>query len=163
MPQVSTGTNSHSWVSSSMTDGHIRYLRWRCHLPTEATKTRQQQNSSPDKQHPMKIRENDTKHDLAKSFCGEKKKLEMRVKLKQWFGGGIRKKKTPSVFGFQVTLLGMLLRAEWYPFTPLWKCHGFHHETGQQCQRQHRVRISAVRHDFFFQVCLNPLKKLQGF
>lgn len=93
MPQVSTGTNSHSWVSSSVADGHIRYLRWRCHLPTEPTKTRQQQNSSPDKEHPMKIRENDTKHDLAKGFWGERKKIEMRVKLKQCFGGGIRKKK----------------------------------------------------------------------
>lgn len=161
MPQVSTGTNSHSWVSSSMTDGHIRYLQVKMRSPNrtkqrhEATKLISWQTT------PMKIRENDTKHDLAKSFCGEKK-IEMRVKLKQRFGGGIRKKKTPSVFGFQVTLRGMLLRAEWYPFTPLWKCHGFHHQTGQQCQRQHRVRISAVRHDFFFQVCLNPLKTLHG-
>ncbi len=96
------------------------------------------------------------RRDLAKSLWRKK----TRRKLGCWagfLGVGDSKKNTPSVFGFQVTLHGMLLRAEWYPFTPLWKCQGVHHETGQQCQRQHRVRISAVRHDFFLSGLLEPL------
>ena len=46
----------------------------------------------------MKIRENDTKHDLAKGFWGERKKIEMRVKLKQCFGGWDTQKKKNICF-----------------------------------------------------------------